>query len=439
MEKDLLLEILTDWNIWSKDLDSGIERKGYLEKSMKYLDTNVAIALIGVRRSGKSYIMRQVIKRLIREGVDWKETLLINFEDQRFNDRSSSLLDEVFTTYMATLAPKNRPYVFLDEVHNVPGWERWVTTMMELGKAKIFVSGSSSKLLSGELATVLTGRHLDIKVYPASFSEYLSFTGIEFKDRLDYATKKTEIGRSLSEYMEYGGFPEVIRASEKKQLLRTYFDDIITKDIEKRHNLKKAEKLRMLARFCLSNIAAPMTYNSLKNMLDTSVKTIDKYAGFLEEANLLFYVKRYSHKVKEQEKSPRKVYSIDTGLSNAIGFKTSPNTGRTAENIVAIELARRNQETPCMETYYWKDAIGKEVDFVQTDGARIIQLIQVCWNTQDPKTSARENTALLKASAELGCDELLVITQDRNAETKEKGKTIRYAPLWKWLLGTEIR
>jgi predicted AAA+ superfamily ATPase len=435
MEKKHILEILQDWNFWKKELDIGKERKEYFEKCLRLLNTNVITAIIGIRRAGKSYIMRQTIKKLIEKGLERKNILMVNFEDRRFAEFEPKLLDDIYETYLEFLKPDKNPIIFLDEVHNVPKWERWVRTMHELGKAKIVISGSSSKLLAGELATVLTGRHLDIFVFPLSFKEFLYFKSLEVKDELDLAAKKIEIRRALDEYIEFGGFPEVILSSEKKQLLLTYFDDILTKDIEKRYKLKETEKLRALARFYLTNISNSITFNSMKKFLGTTTVTVKKFSSYLEEANMLFFVKRFSFKVKEQEKAARKVYSTDIGLANAVGFRFSSNFGNAAENIVAAELRKTKKLDPNVEIYYWHDPQKKEVDFIVKKGKKIEQLIQVCWNIDDYKTKERETKALIKASEELKCNNLLIVTGNTEKEEKIHGKKIVFIPLWKWLLG----
>lgn len=365
--------------------------------------------------------------------------LMVNFEDGRFAEFYPKLLDEIYETYLEFLNPKGNPFIFLDEIHLVPKWERWVRTMQELGKAKIVVSGSSSKLLAGELATVLTGRHLDVFVFPLSFEEFLyfKFKGLEIKDELDLVSKKIEIRRAFNEYFEFGGFPEVVLSNEKKQLLLTYFDDILTKDIEKRYRLKKGEKLRALARFYLTNISSLITFNSLKKSLDTTTNTIEKYSSYLEEASMIFFVKRFSFKVKEQEKAARKIYAIDVGLANTIGFKFSSNLGRVAENIVAIELMKRNKLNPNMELYYWRDATGKEVDFIVKEGLEVKQLIQVCWDVGDQGIK-RELKGLLKAMEEFKLKQGFVITEDYEGEERKDDKTIKFITLCSWLL-TQIK
>ena len=438
VNKDEHLKILTDWNFWKTSLRTGNERKQYSEKCLRFLKSNVVVSIIGVRRSGKSYIMRQAIKKLIDGGIDRKNTLMINFEDQRFAEFYPKLLDEIYETYLEALKPEGKPFVFLDEVHNVPQWERWVRTMHELEKAKIILSGSSSKLLTGDLATVLTGRHLDIHVFPLSFKEFLYFRGLEINDELSVVSKRIEIKRFFSEYFEFGGFPEVVLSGDKKQLLLAYFDDMLTKDIEKRYLLKKSEKLRALARFYLTNFSNTITFNSLKKTLDTTVNTIEKYSSYLEEACMIFFVKRFSFKVKEQENSARKVYSVDSGLANAIGFKFSENMDRIAENIVAVELKRKQAENPNLELYYWKSVYDEEVDFVVKESTTIKQLIQVCWDISEYRVKNREIKALIKGARELSCNNLLVITGDYEGKEKiaSKGENydVLYVPLWKWLL-----
>src|SRR5574341_169486 len=210
MKKEEILEILVDWNFWRKELNAGIKRHEYVDRAGSFLNTNMILSILGVRRSGKSFIMRQIAKTLIDSGLDPKEILIINFEDRRFIDFSLNLLDEIFSTYLEYVAPRSIPYVFVDEVQLINGWERWARTMNELKKAKLIVSGSTSQLISKELATTLTGRHLDLKVFPLSFKEFLDFKKIEIKDHLDLINKKIELNRSFREYVQYGGFTGVV-------------------------------------------------------------------------------------------------------------------------------------------------------------------------------------------------------------------------------------
>ena len=375
MDKNQIIEVLEDWNFWKKNLDSGIEREEYLQLAKRLIKPNVILSLIGVRRSGKSYLMRQLAKELIKKGAEKKVILIINFEDSRFTECNLELLDKIYETYLEMLDPKSRPYIFLDEIHKVDKWEKWVRTIHELNKAKIIVSGSSSELMSGELATVLTGRHLDIIVFPLGLKEFLCFKGLEIKDKLDMVSKRLEIKKNFREYLEFGGFPEIVLNEDKKLLLLTYFDDILTEDIEKRYKVREGEKLRSLAKFYLTNISNLITFNSLKKYLELSTDTIEKFSSYFEKTNLLFFIKSFTFKVKEQEKSPRKVYVTDVGLSNAIGFKFSSDIGKIYENVVAIELKKKIALNPNMEVYYWKNVRHEEVDFVVKEKRKIVQLI----------------------------------------------------------------
>ena len=434
MERDLILEILNDWNFWRKELDTGKKRQEYVNSCLDFLKPNVIVVITGVRRSGKSYLMRQVAKELAEKGIKKEELLIINFEDVRFTEFSTKLLNEIHEIYIEILKPTSKPFIFLDEIHNIPNWEKWVRTIHELNKAKIIISGSSSKLLAGELATVLTGRHLDVTIFPLSFKEFLLFKNIEIKDELDLISKKIEIKRALNEYSEFGGFPEVVLNEEKRQILSKYFEDVVTRDVEKRYKIRKGEKLRSLTRFYLTNIANPITFSSLSEFLKVSKNTIENFSNYLEEAYALFFVKKISFSFKEQEKSARKVYAIDTGLSNAIGFRFSENRGKLMENIVAVEILRKKSLNPNLDFYYWKDYQQNEVDFVLKDGFEIKQLVQVTYANSKDEIEKREIKSLVKANKELKCKNLLLITWDYEDEICINNTKIRCLPIWKWLL-----
>lgn len=433
MNKNEIIGILEDWNFWKKDLDSGVPRPSYLERLLDFTNTKQIVVITGARRSGKSFIMRQMAKSLIDKGGDRNEILMVNFEDPRFVELNARMLQKIYETYLEFLRPKGKPYIFLDEVQEVHEWEKWVRSIHELGKAKIIVSGSNAKLLSKELATLLTGRHLDLTVFPLSFREYLSFKGISIKDKLDIVRQQIEIKSLLREYITFGSFPEVVLEEEKKQILLNYFEDTLNKDLIKRFKIRKAERLKSLAKFYLSNISSPVTFNSIEKFLGISADTVEKFSDYFETAYMLFFLKRFSFKVKLQEKSPRKVYSVDTGLANAAGFRFSQNLCRLAEDIVFLELRRRQTINPDYEFYYWKDVSHKEVDFVIKENLKVRHLLQVCWEVDRPETRKRETLALYKAMREFKLREGIVITEDYEGEEKADGERIVYIPLWKWL------
>lgn len=433
MQKEEIIPILDDWNLWKKEPETGFPRSTYLKRLDEFTGTNMIVTMIGVRRSGKSFILRQAAKSIAQKASK-ENTLLINFEDSRLAEQGAGVLNEIFDAYTQNMKPTSIPYVLLDEVHRIKGWERWARTMHELRKAHIIVTGSTSKIIGRELGTLLTGRHLDITVLPLGFREFLSFKRIDAETLLDVARNRLEINAALEEYMRFGGFPEVALTKMKDELLRAYFEDVMEKDVGQRYAIRKIEDLRKLAKFYLTNNSSPHTNNSAAKFLEISAVTVEKFFGYLEEAFLLFCVKRFSFSFKEREKSARKVYAIDVGLSNAMGFRFSERYGQTAENVVAVELRRRSLEQFGMEIYYWHDPSGKEVDFVIKTRESTYELIQVCWDISSPKTKKREISALLKAMDAFKVKSGLIITEDVDAEEEIKGKKIIYKPLWKWLL-----
>ncbi len=436
MEENKLYEILDYWNFWTREQYVGVQRKRYLDVIRPFLKTNQAVALTGVRRSGKSTIMLQLAKELINSGVDPRNILIVNFEDYRWEECSLSLLEHIYEAYLQKIN-KSRPfYLFLDEVHKVPSWERFVRTLIDKKEAKIVLSDSNIHIMSRELGTLLTGRHVEIKVFPPSFEEFLEFRKLQVTSEIEAVGKKLDIKKLIDESMAYGFFPEVILTDDenaKKKILVEYLEGIITKDVAERHKIKEKEKLRSLARFYLTSSSSPISFNKLKEPLRLPLRTIERFSYYLEEAYVLSFLKRFSLKVKEQEKSPRKVYSIDLGLMNAYGFYFMENKSRIMENFVFLELIKKGKEI-----YYWKNVGQEEVDFVIKDGFKVTQLIQVCFNIQESETKQREIKALIKASKELQCSRLLVITSEHEGEEKAEWfgdlATIRYIPLWKWLL-----
>lgn len=434
MDKNEIIKIFGDWNFWDKDLNAGIKRPYYLDKIKNLHESSHIIVITGARGSGKSFIMRQTAKTLIKEGIRKNNILIVNFEDPRFVELNTKILQQLYDVYLEFLNPQEKPYLFLDEIQEVKDWEKWVRTIHELDKAKIIISGSNAKLLSRELSTLLTGRHLDLVIFPLSFKEFLRFKNVDLSKRFEIVNKEIEIKRLLREYIKFGSFPEVVLGGEKKQILLNYFEDILNKDIVRRFKIRKSKELVSLAKFYLGNISSLITFSSLERTLNISVDTVEKFSRYLEDTFILFFLKRFSYKFREQEKSPRKVYAIDVGLANTIGFRFSQNMGKLAENLVFLELKRKEMLGSNLEIYYWKDVNHREVDFLIKENLKVKQLIQVCWEVNRPETKNREIRALLKAMKEFNLEEGLIITDDYEAEENIKGKKINYIPLWKWYL-----
>ncbi len=433
MQKSEIIEILSDWNFWAKEVDTGTTREEYLDTLVNLITkTNQIICIAGIRRSGKSTIIRQIAKQLI--GQQNADTLIVNFEDERFRQRNLDLLIDIYNTYREKVKPKSTPFIFLDEIQNIPEWERFARGVHERGEAKIIVSGSSSKLLSAELATLLTGRHIMFFVQPLSFKEFLTFNEMSVENEIEILAHRIEIKQLLDEFREYGGFPEVVQSSDKQRILLSYFETLIVKDVIERFNIREREKIRTIAKFYLTNISSPISFNKISGFLNIPLTTVERFSDHLETANVVFFLKKFSFSFKEQEKAQRKIYSADVGMSNAIGFRFSENLGKIMENIVAVELKKRQSFNPQIEIYYWKDYQQREVDFVVKEGLDVVQLIQVCHDVTNLETKEREVRSLVRAMKEFKLTKGLIITDDFEGEEEMKGFKIEYVPMWKWLL-----
>jgi len=421
MEKRIIKQILLEQR---KEIERIFQEKiipREIEKELaKAMKTNLIKVITGVRRSGKSVLAHRVLRD--------KNYGYINFDDERLLGVQAEELND-FLEVLQEITPGFK-YLLIDEIQNVKGWELFANRLKRLGY-NLLITGSNSQLLSKELATRLTGRHLAIELFPFSFREFLTYKDFQYTPQSFYlAEEKGKIKRLFNEYLKYGGFPEILKIDIKDQYLRDLYDKILTRDIILRFNLKYVRDLKEIALYLLSNFASRISYNKIRNIFEIkSVHTVKNYLAYLEEAYLIFLIRPFSFKLKKQFVQPKKVYIIDSGLIRAIGTRISPDWGKLMENLVFIELLRKRQEV-----YFYLDAQGREVDFVIKKGLKVNQLIQVCFNIEDAKTKEREIKSLLKASQELKCKNLLVITSDFEGEEKEKGKKIRFIPLWKWLL-----
>lgn len=393
-----------------------IERKMPKEELIRALEHPNILAVLGVRRCGKSILSHLLLKGR-RYGY-------INFDDERVFGIEAKDLNKVLQAFYE-LYGTDMEYLILDEIQNVAGWELFANRLRRT--KKVILTGSNAKLLSGELATHLTGRYVDFTLYPFSFKEFLELKGI--KPDI-YSTKSiAELKNALREYIKTGGFPEAHIFG--RGIVTRIYEDIIHKDIILRYGIKNKKTFSDIARYLISNFSGEFTFGKLKDI--TSIKnvhTAKSYAGYLESSYLILIVKRFTFKLKEQMLAPKKVYCIDTGIINSIAFKFSEDIGKVMENLVAVELHRRKSYYGEAEVYYWKDYQQREVDFVLKEGEAIKELIQVSYASGESDIKEREITALLKASQELGCENMSVITWDYEGEI---GK-IKCKPLWKWLL-----
>ncbi len=400
---------------------SDLVKRDVAENIESYLRHDIIKVVTGVRRSGKSIFCFMVL-----DDVDFG---YVNFDEKEIAELDN--YDEILRYVQEFYGDVE--YLFLDEVQNLNNWELWVNSLHRRGY-NLLITGSNAKLLSRELATHLTGRHISVELFPFSFKEYLDAVGFDIKD--EYIEE--EIGiilNYLKRYMEIGGFPEVVVKGYDHKYLQTLFDSIILKDVVQRHNVRYADDLYNLAKFLMSSFSNEISYTKLKNTLNfRSVNTVQSYVRYLEDTYLIFHLDMFSFKQREQIKSPKKMYVIDTGMANAVSFKFSEDIGNMMENTVAVELLRQKSNSISrIEVYYWKDTQHREIDFVIKEGPDISQLIQVCYNINDLKTRERELRSLVGAAKELNCNNLLVITWDYDNTEEYNGNSIRYVPLWKWL------
>jgi len=435
MDKNKLFGILNDWNYWDKPIPEFFMREEYQEKINTYLSTGEVIVLKGIRRSGKSTLLINHIRHLTGTGVDKKEVLFVNFEDPRFDgELNSELLEQIFEVYKEFVNNQTKPHIFLDEVQHVTQWEKWVLTGYELKRAQFYVTGSSSKLLSREFGTALSGRFLAINVFPLSFGEYLMFKAQPVPDKISLITQKLVYKIAFNEYLKGGGFPKACSLGEdlRRQEIIMYYETIILKDIVARYNLKNYDSVKKVALYLLSNIGKPFNLNRVRVSLTLSYELADKYFEYLKDTFLLFEVFQYDHSLNRQFANRRKVYCIDNGILTNTSFRISEDYGRYLENLVFIELLRNGHEV-----YFHQGK--KECDFVIKEGLNITQAIQVCRTLQDEDTKKRELEGLIEALDTYSLHEGIILTEDEEYEIDFEGCRISVKPVWKWLLENGIK
>lgn len=436
LSKEEIFEVLADWNFWDKSLPTTVTRPDYENEIARKSASGEIVVLKGVRRSGKSTLLFNTIKRLLAEGQDIRDMLYINFEDPRFNNHLTlELMERIKDVFLEFVRPPGKPFIMLDEVQNIMGWEKWALKEYGLKQSRLYVTGSSSALLSKEIGTALTGRYLDIEVFPLSFKEFLHFHGLSVRAVSERIQHRTQINQLFSLFMEQGGFPKLLEIEEsdvKRDLLKNYYDSILLRDIVARHKLTEYRALEEMTTFLLANIASINSTNNLKNAFNISFDTARNYTGYLEDAYLIFQLPRFAWSVRKQLVNPRKFYSIDTGLSNRVSFQIGARKSQNIENIVFLELLRRKKDV-----YYYKTKNDREIDFVMKEGERVSELIQVCYTLEDAQTKKREVTALKTASSELLGEEHIqctILTMDRNQEIDLNGLKIHVRNLIDWLL-----
>lgn len=403
-----------------RELESRLEER-FIQRDLPFsssLENGLIHLIIGPRRSGKSFYATRLIQQTAAYGY-------VNFDDERLTTITNydEIIDAVNAVYHT---PR---YLLLDEIQNLHRWEIFVNRLQRQGLC-LLITGSNANLLSSELATHLTGRHMSFVLFPFSFAEFLHA-------REGMPTESEKMA-ALETYREDGGYPEpMLKHIDRQIYLRTLLQSTIYKDIVKRYRIRSVQGIDDLALYLMSNLAREYTLNSLTGVTRCrSVHTIEKYIRYLQEAWLVFSIPRFSFKLKEQAGHNKKVYCTDNGMAVSTGFRFSADRGALYENLVAVAL-KKKEVAGHISLFYWKSAQNEEVDFVVREGTRITRLIQVCADISNPKTLRREMRALVRASRELGCDDLLLLNEREDRTEmfawQDAERSIRMMPLYQWL------
>lgn len=379
------------------------------------LNSNLIKLITGPRRVGKSTQALLMLKD--------KNFAYLNFDNHSLleawdADIVMRMLDEVYPGYK---------YILLDEVQNLDAWDLWVSELYRFGK-NLIITGSNARMLSSEMATVLTGKYLQVEMLPFSLEEFFDWNKLDLHEMTE--ENRTDYQVLTDDYLRNGGYPEVVASRQiTRSYLDTLFDSIIWKDIAKRHNVRNVTDLNNLAMYLVSNFSNPLSANDLSTELGfSSVNTTRKYMDYLHEPYLFYYLSRYNNKLKLMKKAPRKVYVVDNGFVASKAFSISDNLGRLLENQVFIELLRRGYNVE-KTMFYYRSRNDKEVDFVLRNGTKIERLVQVCYDMTNAKTEKREVDSIIECAGELICDNLVIVTNNEKRIIEKDGYKINVLPI----------
>ncbi|MCC6220351.1 MAG: ATP-binding protein [Deltaproteobacteria bacterium] len=414
MERSLFKKSLAEWAKFYLDARTTLIKRPCPPLPSK----KIAAALIGVRRCGKTHQAISMTTSLPAEQV-----VYYNFEDPLFylNNRVDNL--DLLISVAEEFATAKIEVLILDEIQNVDGWERWVRKIVDQKRYRVIVTGSSANLLSSEISTSIAGRCLEYRLWPFSYTEIL---GLEPTP----PASANEHLRLLRTIMTWGAFPEVALTDDislRKKLLEQYLSDIVLKDVISRHEIRHKQAFDKILTFYLTNISSLHSYASLKKAFAINAETAANYTNALKEAFMVFEVERYHANFKVQTRDPKKIYIVDPGLRTVGARSVTDDTGKLLENLVFLELTRRDKKV-----FYYRDK--QEVDFVVTEKYKAIEAIQVCAsNMQDSATFNREVSALVECLTALDLEKGTVITLDREENLTTAGKKIKIKPAYSWL------
>lgn len=419
MDKELLKQIITDQGK-SGPTSQLVTRAVYTEIPSFQNNPHIII-ILGVRRCGKSTLL-QVIRQHSKQ-----QDYYLNFDDERLVQFELSDFQNLYDLFIEIYGEQQTFY--FDEIQNIPEWERFVRRLHDTGH-KVYITGSNAALFSQELGTRLTGRYIEVPMYPFSYHEFIQFHEPNLlQEKLLTSNQKGYLKHLLLDYIDTGGIPEYI-FYKNKDYLNALYESIIYRDIVARYKISEVMPLKNLVFYLAGNVGKDISYNALKEPIGVkSATTVSDYCNYIKQSFLCFFINRFSHSLKKQFLYSKKVYFIDTALAKQVGFRTSDDKGRLLENIVFLELLRKKYEV-----YFHRD--HKECDFIIRERGKITLAIQVCYTLQDKKTREREIAGLLEAMQAYQLSYGLILTWDEEQEKayKDEEFTIDIIPTYQWLL-----
>jgi uncharacterized protein len=432
-EEFILENYLYEQNLhWDgRQYNSGTERE-LLSKILGLLDTDQIIALSGIRRCGKSYLLKQIINKILQRGEKPKNILFVNLELPAFIGQAAhSILDQVIATYQKIKMPEGKIFIFLDEIQTLPKWEKWLKYQYDLrkGEFKFIITGSNSQLLSAEFATLLSGRIIEKKLYPFSFKEILNFKELKSDTPQRRVLESNKILAEFDLFLKYGGMPETLAIKDveiKRELLSSYFSAIIFRDIVPRFSIREGTTLNELAVYLMGQTAEQFNLRKLSEYFRSSRKTIKEFISYLSLAYLFHILPKFSFSAKERELSLKKCYALDNGFASLVPLRFSPDRGKLLENLVLIELVHRGGTV-----FYGKN--GTECDFINVRYDGIRQAIQVCYELT-PNNTQRELRGIITAKNTIGCDQVLLLSYNSKTSLEADGLEILVRPVHEWML-----
>jgi len=415
------------------NLETGVPRRLQIETVR-----GKAAVYIGVRRSGKSTYLFQVMQKLIKSGISKQNILYLNFFDDRLHDLRQDNLGLITEAYYSIFPKKKNSetvYCFFDEIQSVPGWEPFVDRLMRTEKCDIYITGSSAKMLSKEIATQMRGRALSWEMFPFSFREFLDYKGIEQEESLS-TKKRLLVQKAFEEYWETGGFPEVLGLSRplRIKIHQEYFHTILFRDLVERHDISHPKAVTDLAHRLIDNTASLYSGNSLTGYLKSLGHRVPKtavsdYLEWFEDAYFLFTVQLFDASAARRDSNPKRIYCIDHAMVTSVASGVLVNSGHLLENLVFTALRRLYPQI-----YYYKTKTGHEVDFIVPTPGKTRILIQACESLADTQTRKREIVALSEAMAELKIKTGTIVTRSGEEQIKTDAGTINVIPAWRFLL-----